>query len=220
MSRVRALLSVLAPLTMLAAQAPVLPRLVHTVDNHYNHLHSLQADFVEIVRSGRDVRTESGEVYLQKPGRMRWDYQTPRSKTFRVSGKTVWLYVAGEPQAQRSTVKGLSGLQTPLRLLLGHTHLSKEINGLRVSMDPPLEVDDTVLDGTPRAMADTYRTIAVEVTPAGAITRLQLWQVDGTQIDLRLTHVRENIQFDANWFSFEPPPGVEIVAGETVERSE
>jgi len=204
-------------LTGVVAQTAKPPQLARIVDAHYNHLHSLQADFVEVVRSGHDVRTESGEVYLQKPGRMRWDYRQPHVKTFRVAGKTVWLYVDGERQAQRTTVKNLDGLQSPLRLLLGHTHLSKEINELRLSSEAPLEVTDVVLEGAPRAMADLYRAIRLEVTPQGIITRLQLWQVDGTEVDLRLSHLRENVIFPAAWFHFAPPPGVEIVAGEILD---
>ena len=204
-------------LTGVVAQSAKPSQLARIVDAHYNHLHSLQADFVEVVRSGRDVRTESGEVYLQKPGRMRWDYRQPRVKTFRVTGKTVWLYVDGEHQAQRTTVKNLDGLQSPLRLLLGHTHLSKEINGLRLSSQVSPEGTGGVLEGAPRAMADLYRAIRLEVTPQGVITRLQLWQVDGAEVDLRLSHLRENVIFPAEWFHFAPPPGVEIVAGEILD---
>ena len=55
------------------------------VDEHYNHLHTLQAEFTEEYRGAGMERTESGTVWLakaglKKPGKMRWEYRSPREK--------------------------------------------------------------------------------------------------------------------------------------------
>ena len=43
------------------------------VDQRYNALHTLQADFVETYTGAGMSRTESGTLLLKKPGQMRWD---------------------------------------------------------------------------------------------------------------------------------------------------
>ena len=56
------------------------------VDAHYNHLRTLQTEFTEVYRGSGMERTESGTLWLKKPGKMRWEYRSPREKLF-VSGR-------------------------------------------------------------------------------------------------------------------------------------
>ena len=75
-------------------------------------------------------RVESGTLLLQKPGRMKWEYNVPPGKLFVLDGKFAWFYSAGDPQVQRIPAKELDDLRSPLRFLLGHTELEKELNNL------------------------------------------------------------------------------------------
>src|ERR1039458_6036011 len=79
---------------------------VHTVadkvDQRYNHLHTLEAQFSETYSGAGMTRTESGTLTLKKPGRMRWDYDQPRPKMFLTDGTTAWFYVPGERQVRRA----------------------------------------------------------------------------------------------------------------------
>ena len=100
------------------------------VDKHYNGLASLEAGFSEGFRGGGLARSESGTMWLKKPGKMRWEYNTPVKKLFVSDGKTAWFYVPGERQARRAAVKRLDDLKSPLRYLLGHTKLEKEFSSL------------------------------------------------------------------------------------------
>src|SRR6266545_4711636 len=90
----------LASLGMAAAQSPGaapsgtidVHRLAERVDHHYNDLHTMQAEFTESYRGAGVVRTESGTLWLKRPGRMRWEYREPRQKLFLTDGKTAWFY--------------------------------------------------------------------------------------------------------------------------------
>src|SRR3569833_2265189 len=79
------------------------------------------------------TRTESGTLLLQKPGLMRWDYSRPAGKLFLLDGKYAWFYSKGDPQVQRIEAKKLDDLRSPLRFLLGHTQLEKEVDHLTAS---------------------------------------------------------------------------------------
>ncbi len=105
------------------------------VDQRYDHMHTLQAQFTETYSGAGMTRTESGTLLLKKPGQMRWDYDQPRPKLFLTDGHTAWFYVPGERQARRTPVKQLDDLRSPLRYLLGKTKLEKELDGLSLAPD-------------------------------------------------------------------------------------
>ena len=125
------LLFALIPLTTWAQ--PDVHTIADKVDQHYNHLHTLQAQFSETYSGAGASRTESGTLLLKKPGRMRWDYVQPRPKMFLSDGTTAWFYVPGEQQVRRAAVKQLDDLRSPLRYLLGKTKLEKEFDGLKIA---------------------------------------------------------------------------------------
>ena len=108
------------------AAAPNLQTVAKAVDEHYNRLRSLQAEFTEIYRGLGMDRTESGTLWLKKPGKMRWEYRSPRDKLFLSDGKDAWFYLPGDKQARKTPVRKLEDLRSPLGFLLGKTRLEKE----------------------------------------------------------------------------------------------
>src|SRR5580692_5584407 len=127
------------------------------VDEHYNHLRTLQADFTEEYRGAGMERTESGTVWLakgglKKPGKMRWEYRSPREKLFVSDGKDAWFYVPGDRQARKTEARKLDDIRSPLAFLLGKSKLEKELRGLSMAPDiTPLAAGDVVLRGMPQA---------------------------------------------------------------------
>ena len=184
------------------------------VDQHYNHLQTLQAQFAESYSGAGITRTESGTLELKKPGRMRWDYDEPRPKMFLTDGSTAWFYVPGERQVRRTQVKQIEDLRSPLRYLLGKTKLEKEFTGLAIATDAkPLDAGNIVLRGVPRGMQERVSQTLLEVTPDGLITRILVEEIDGSVTEFRFLQQKENVQIADTSFKFVPPPGVEVVAG-------
>src|SRR5271169_706912 len=110
------------------------------VDEHYNRLRTLQADFTEVYRGAGIERTESGTLWLakggvKKLGKMRWEYRSPKEKLFVSDGKDAWFYVPGDRQARKTTAKKLEDIRSPLAFLLGKTKLEKELQGLSLAPD-------------------------------------------------------------------------------------
>ena len=69
------------------ARAQDIHQTARAVDEHYNHLRSLQTDFTEIYRGAGAERSESGTLWLKKPRKMRWEYRSPREKLFVSDGR-------------------------------------------------------------------------------------------------------------------------------------
>jgi outer membrane lipoprotein carrier protein len=208
------LLLLLAISTAASAQAPSATTLAHKVDAHYNHLHSLTAHFTERYRGMGIDRSESGTLTLSKPGRMRWAYDSgssaaPSGKVFVLDGKFAISYTPGDSQASRTPAKELDDLRSPLRFLLGHTEIAKELTGLTLT----LVNGGYTLSGVPKGMQQTVQSIGLTVDPAGQIQSMRIVQADGAETSFTFTNLHENVPTpDAN-FTFTPPPGVTIING-------
>ncbi|HYZ83503.1 MAG TPA: outer-membrane lipoprotein carrier protein LolA, partial [Bryobacteraceae bacterium] len=54
---------------------------LRALEKRYNSVRTLRVNFEETYKAGtRTARAESGELFLRKPGRMRWEYSDPAGK--------------------------------------------------------------------------------------------------------------------------------------------
>ena len=90
----------------------------HALEARYQHARTLKAEFFERYSDGSGgVAAESGVVYFSRPGRMRWEYESPEPKLFLVDGKNAWFYVPADHTASRAKIRESSDWRTPLALL-------------------------------------------------------------------------------------------------------
>jgi outer membrane lipoprotein carrier protein len=191
------------------------PAIARAVDDHYNHLKTLQTEFTESYRGAGVERTESGSLWLKKPGKMRWEYRSPKEKVFLSDGKDAWFYLPDDRQVRRTSVKKLDDLRSPLGFLLGKTRLEKELDGLSLAPDvAPLTTGNTVLRGVPKAMADRIREVMLEITPDHRISRIQFEEADESVTEYRFSQQQENAAIPDQRFKFTAPPGVEVIEGQ------
>jgi len=194
---------------------PDIKNLAAAVDAHYNHLRSLEAEFTEVYRGSGMDRTESGMLWLKKPGKMRWEYRSPKEKLFVSNGKDAWFYVPDDRQARKEAAKNLEDVRSPLAFLLGKTKLEKELRGLSVAHDiEPLGAGNTVLRGVPRALGDRVSEVILEITPENRIARLVLQGVEGDSTEYRFKDQKEDVAIADGRFDFRAPAGTEVVEGE------
>jgi outer membrane lipoprotein carrier protein len=184
--------------------------LARAVDAHYNHLHTLEARYSERYQGMGMNRTETGTLTLSKPGRMRWAYDSPPGKLFLLDGKSAISYTPGDAEATRIPEKQLDDLRSPLRFLLGHTELAKELDNLTLTS---AEGGEYTLTGVPKGMQQRVRSIALTVNASGEIHAMLIEETDGSTTSFKFRDLRENVPAPASEFIFSPPPGVAIVNG-------
>lgn len=192
--------------TVLVAQDDAILR---KVDEHYNHLNSLRTQYVEHYSGMGMDRAEAGTLLLKKPGRMRWSYAEPVGKVFVLDGKYGWFYTPGDAQVQRVPAKELDDLRSPLRFLLGHTQLKKELDGIAVAA----EGAGFRISGVPKGMAERVERLTLVVSAAGAIERMKLDEVDGAVTEFTFSGMEENVPVKDGDFVFVVPHGVSVVEG-------
>lgn len=188
--------------------------LAKRVDAHYNHLNSLRADYSERYSGMGQTREEHGTLLLKKPGRMRWTYNS--GKVFVLDGKFATSYTPGDTEAQRLPAKQLDDLRSPLRFLLGHTELEKELDHLSATPSP----EGITLSGSPRYRVtpgdqpERIQSISVTVDPGtGQIHALRIAEIDGSTTEFHFGQQQENAPVTDADFRFQPPAGVQVVNG-------
>ena len=183
------------------------------VDRNYNNLQSLQADFEESYRGAGISRTESGVLWLKRPGKMRWEYRIPREKLFLTNGKEAFFYVPGEQQARKAKLEKIDDLRSPLRYLLGKTKLEKEFDNLQLLSG---EGASLVLEGVPKVMRDRVQRVRFDLSPDYRIDRILIEEIDGATTEFRFTRQTENLAMADEKFRFTAPPGVQVLEASEV----
>ena len=182
--------------------------LAQRVDKHYNQLHSLKCGFTQTYDGLGMKRSESGTLLLVKPGRMKWDYSSPPGKLFLLDGSYSLFYSPGDPQVQRIPTKELDDLRSPLRLLLGHTKLEKELDSLTVKPGPGGEF---ILSGVPKGLEKRVSHLALTVSADGTINEIAVEETDGALTRFRFTDEKPDVAIPPGTFHFTAPAGVPIV---------
>jgi outer membrane lipoprotein carrier protein len=212
--------------------------IVRGVEARYARAHTLEARFYERYHaSGQPSQSESGIVYFSKPGRMRWEYESPQTKLFLDDGSNVWLYVPADRTASRAKVKESDDWRTPLALLTGKMRLNRLCGEISlagrtagasggigasgdggVSDDGALDPRDTVLSCLPRPTASgeppAFRQILFEVDPDYHLVRVRIREAGDVETEFRFGDWRDNVAVPESKFHFDPPPGVSVVNAE------
>jgi outer membrane lipoprotein carrier protein len=184
-------------------------QLAQRVDKYYNGLHSLRTNFTETFRGMGMDREERGTLLLRKPGKMHWSYSDPAGKIFLLDGKFAWFYSPGDAQVERVSASQLDDLRSPLRFLLGHTQLQKELAGLTLSST----ADGFELSGVPKGMENKVAKIVLGVNAEGIIHSMNITETDGAQTSFTFKDSQANPPAPDAEFVFHPPPGVPVVDG-------
>jgi outer membrane lipoprotein carrier protein len=184
--------------------------LARRVDEHYNHLQSLKANFTEQYDGLGMHRGEAGVMMLRKPGRMRWEYDSTSGKVFVLDGKYAWFYAPGDTQVQRIAASQLDDLRSPLRFLLGHTKIESELTSLTLADGPS---STYILSGQPKGQQKRIAKLSLHVTAAGVITGIEIDEVDGAQTRFSFTGEQPNPVLPESEFRFVPPAGIPVIDG-------
>jgi len=171
----------------------------------------LEARFEQELLSGGlgSGLTESGTLYLERPGRMRWEYLDPEAKTALIVGDRMSLFVAEDEQMFVSTMPE-DGELLP-HLLAGDGRIAELFEASL------LEADRSPKKGyrlrlVPRARSESFEEVELTLAAPGfAIERALVLDAAGNSVEYRFFALRRNRGLPAEVFEFRPPPGTDIV---------
>jgi outer membrane lipoprotein carrier protein len=206
---------------------------VARLEARYRTAKTLEASFLErYTENGRLVRVEAGTVYFKRPGKMRWDYQSPERNVFLVDGKTTWFYVPADHTATRVPAKESADWRTPLALLVGDMKLSRVCERVVPAIDERPENPEHgmlycelrgaaskspkgSLGDSPSQKPFNSESVFFEIDMnSGDLVRVLVRDPGGVGIEFSFTNWRMDPQVPDSLFRFDVPKGVAIVNGE------
>jgi len=141
-----------SPVAATASISPAAPneplserQIVERANTYFNGMSTLTGDFVQ---TGGDGRRLTGKLYLQRPGRIRFEYDAPATIEVIADGSSV---AVRDSKLVTQDLYAIS--QTPLKFLLrDHIDLGQDIRIVGVSLEPEgarvLLEDKSTLGGT------------------------------------------------------------------------
>lgn len=189
--------------------------LIDKVQAHYDSVWNFEAEFVQRYerRFLKRVVEESGRVSVKRPGRMRWEYQTPEKKLFVTDGSRSYFYIAEENQVIVShQPEGVMGMAegSPFELLAGRIRMTDSFTFFDSDSEP--KEGGVMLHLIPMAGSEDYEDVELEVEPeTGRVLRVVLIDPQSNRTEFSLRGIRENLDLPESLFRFTIPAGTEVV---------
>ena len=211
-----ALLALCALPSPFASAQPAADALARSVQAHYQQVKDFTASFEQAYVGGALKRrsVERGTVAIRKPGRMRWDYESPEKKLFVSDGIRMYFYVPADKQVRVSAMPEAGRVPTPILFLAGRGDLLRDFKVEEVPA-PAGASGARALRLRPVRPEPEYDTLTLVVDGTSYAMR-QLIVVDGQggTSTFSFTNLRENVGVAESRFVFTMPKGVDVVTQE------
>ena len=177
------------------------------VEKYLNGLATWSADFKQSIDdgNGKVVRSAAGKLYLQKPGKFRWDYSEPSEQLILADGKQIWFY---DKDLQQANVRDMDAslANTPAVLLSGGGSLSSQFDVTAVPPSDGLEWYQLV----PKNRDSDFQLVRIGFRK-GELASMFLADKLNQVTQLTFTNSKRNAKFAPDLFTFVPPPGVDVI---------
>jgi outer membrane lipoprotein carrier protein len=212
---------------------PDVKPLVSRFESRYRAAHTLQATFLErYFENGHIARVEAGTAYFRRPGKMRWEYESPERNLFLVDGKSAWFYVPADHTATRVPAKESSDWRTPLSLLAGEMKVSRVCARVEAALNEKPESPENAVffcqlrgtetapdkQGTHASSArarEGSETVFFEIVKSsGELVRVLVREPGGVGVEFQFANWKTDPAVAESLFRFAAPSGVVIVNGE------
>jgi outer membrane lipoprotein carrier protein len=213
----------LSPIIILLATAPLhsetmapsgppvakdLKQVLDRLQRHYRDTNSFAAKFnEEIATVGAPKRQRQGTVSFRKPGRMRWEFETPEKQTIVSDGETLYSYDPDLNQVVETPLKQALKSSSATSFLLGIGNINRDFKAAFANPPAPDGLVNLILD----AKTGGYK-IEVGLDPKTYnLMTLTLTDQLGDVTKIDFSDIHDNVELPDSLFAFNAPPGADIV---------
>jgi outer membrane lipoprotein carrier protein len=177
------------------------------VEKFLNGVQSWSADFAQTIDDGHGnvVRSAAGKLYLQKPGKFRWDYVQPSEQLILADGKQIWFY---DKDLQQANVRDMdvSLASTPAVLLSGGATVSSQFDVTALPKKAGLDWYQLI----PKHADTDFQLVRIGFNK-GQLTSLFLADKLNQITQVTFTNPKSNEKLAGDLFTFVPPAGVDVI---------
>jgi len=197
-----------------AGTAPSLEEAVNALEQAQRRVTDLKAPFRQASynRTLNQTVEARGTLYLKKPGRLRWEYQTPTPQEIVSDGAKLWIYtpelkqvnVTAAPQA----LAGPAG-----SFLQGLGQVREHFQARFLNPAQPTDAEGLlVLDLAPKRPQPLLARLIVSVDPKSWLVRQAVVHDElGNTVTVRFGETVVNSGLSDALFVFVPPAGVSVI---------
>ena len=177
------------------------------VEKYLSGLASWTADFEQTIDDGHGnvLRSAAGRLYLQRPGKFRWDYSQPSEQLVLADGKQIWFYDKDLAQANVRDMD-TSLASTPASLLSGNGSVSAQFNVTALPRNAGLQWFQLV----PKHADTDFQLVRIGFDK-GELRSMFLADKLNQITQLTFSNSKRNLPLAPDLFSFTPPPGVDVI---------
>jgi outer membrane lipoprotein carrier protein len=151
-----------------------------------------------------------GTVIFKKPGKMRWDFQTPRTQQIISDGTLLWIYQPDDRQVLKAPFKAAFVSTTPVSFLLG---VGRITDAFRPYPDPRGCTAERLYVGLAAKSSEDIGALAFGVDRGTYdIVEASVSDPLGNVTTLSFSAIARNVDVPDSTFEFTVPSGVDVIA--------
>jgi len=193
-----------------SALPPDLQREVDGIQARYEKLEDFKARFVQESRldATSDPRRATGEVFYQKPGRMRWRYESPDSQEILIRDGKFWQYVPADKQV---VIQAMDVTRVEYAFLTGLGELKAQF---KIRWDNPRRRPGSSLAYLaliPRDEEASFAGVTLGVDEKHRILVTEVKDFLGNVTILRFEGMEDNVGVPSERFQWKSPAGADVI---------
>lgn len=153
-----------------------------------------------------------GWMYFQKPCRMRWQYEQPpdQKKEVIADGRQVWIYLPEDALAMVYPLNQVLRSDLVMRFFSGIGQVRQDF---RLSWQrPPTAGAHYLINLVPLQVQAELKTLTLTINPQTyLVENLEFANALGEETRFAFSRTTLGLKLAPNFFTFTPPPGVQIV---------
>ncbi len=179
------------------------------LEAYLEDLSTVRARFVQSLydADGKLLSESTGEMWLRRPGRFRWEYREPFPQLMVADGERLWIH---DPDLEQVTVRSLADTvaDTPASLLISDDDYRDDF--VLTATEPGEEPGALAIRLEPHGDAGDFEYLALrfregELERMEAVDRLdQLTRID-------FSKVKRGGRLRGNLFRFKPPDDADVI---------
>jgi outer membrane lipoprotein carrier protein len=187
--------------------AAATPAAAARVDRYLSGLSTWSADFKQRIddEHGKVLRSAAGHLYLQRPGKFRWDYTQPSIQLVVADGKKLWFYDKDLAQANVRDMDATLA-STPAMLLSQGGSVGDAFDIAALPSSDGLDWFQL----KPKHADTDFQAVRIGFDK-GELARMLLADKLNQVTTLSFSSARRNVSLSPDLFSFTPPAGVDVI---------
>ncbi len=187
-----------------------LEQILDRMEKHYTN-NSFKAEFAQesTLKAMEITDFATGKVFVRYPGMMRWEYEKPEKQIIITDAKKLWIYRPADNQVMVGSApaffrdgKGASFL-SDINLIRQKFKISLEVSKDDFFYELKLQPLEKSLDVTDIRLSVTKNTFTV--------IRIITYNSYGDENRIELLNHQFNVKLPDSLFSFDIPPGADVV---------